>query len=363
VNIGIVCGTRPEAIKQIPLYLHFKKELKHSVKLISSGQHKEMLSNVFSIFNVKPDFDFEVMKKNQNLNELASKVILASHNLFQSNQFSHVIVQGDTTTAAMIALSAFQSNIKVLHNEAGLRSHDIYNPFPEEANRKIISSIADQHFTPTNLSFQNLLKENITKEKIHVVGNTGIDSLLWILKNKKPSPYVSELLNESKKVILLTAHRRESTTENFERCFHDIDLFLKKNSNYRVLFPAHPNKRTSTASDKYFAGNPNVNETKPFSYTDLCHILKATDFVITDSGGIQEEAVTLGKPTVVFRETTERSEGIDAGLAKLAKPSEINSLEKAFKWAANYTKNTENTLPFGDGNSSKRIFDIFKKNV
>ncbi len=361
-KVWVLVGTRPEAIKQIPLYTELKKVMgSEHVALVSTGQHKELLDQVFQHFQIFPDLDMKLMRQGQGLSLLAGSVLTEMANLFsgilRDQKPEWLVVQGDTTTAAMAAIAAYHEKIKVLHSEAGLRSHNLQHPFPEEANRKWISSIADLHMAPTEHARSVLIKENIDPNKIFVTGNTGIDALRWTLVNRPKPSYL-----KNGNYVFVTAHRRENE-KAFQTYFSAIAKFAKAQPDLTFVVPIHPNNLARPAIEKYLEGNSNIQLKAPLDYCNTCHLLTHCRFVITDSGGIQEEAATLGLPTIVARLTTERSEAITAGIAKLLPPdSSEEGILNLFDWAlgassADYPKKAVNTL-FGDGYASQKIVEV-----
>lgn len=365
MKIWVVVGTRPEVIKQVPVYWACQNKFgPEKVKLIGTGQHKELLTQALTHFGAQLDANFDIMKPGQSLSKVAASVLERFDEALEKESPDWVIVQGDTTTAAMAALAAFHRKIKIAHNEAGLRSHDLQNPFPEEANRKIISSIADLHFAPTKIAHTALIKENVSPEAIEVVGNTGIDSLHWTLS--KPTPKnIGNLLEEIQKnqaePVLLTAHRRENAGYTMDQWFEELQKFFNDHKELYLVYPIHPNNLARPYAEKYLASLKNACLFEPFNYLETCHLLKSCRFVITDSGGIQEESATLGIPAVVCRKTTERPEGILAGRAKLVNTDNLhNEISAALEWAINLGRGPEQNL-FGDGNAAKKIANILSE--
>lgn len=364
LRIGVVIGTRPEVIKQVPLFWALKEVFSdHVVELVASGQHRELLCQALDHFGVSPDVDLEAMKPEQDLNSLSSIVIQGFNNWLRSSRPDLVIVQGDTTTAAMSALASFHLKIKVAHNEAGLRSFNLEHPFPEEANRKWISAIAQFNFAPTENAKKNLLAEGVAAQNIFVSGNTGIDSLLWTLEKSCPkniANLVDDLSHKNLRPVLITAHRRENKGEVMEEWFKVLAHFLEKDPRFVLVFNSHPNNLATGPFNSHLANHPRVLGFPAMDYLSTCHLLKRCHFVVTDSGGIQEEAATLGVPTVICRSTTERPEGIDAGIARLA-GNLHHQLTQSLEWAANYHQRYERPRNiYGDGKSSQRIATYLK---
>lgn len=360
MKIWIVVGTRPEVIKQIPVYWACQKVFgAPNVKLIGTGQHKELLAQALAHFGVQLDLNFEIMKPGQSLSKIAAAVMEKFDEALEMETPDWVIVQGDTTTAAMAALATFHKKIKIAHNEAGLRSYDLLNPFPEEANRKIISSVANVHFVPTELASSALIKENVNKKSIYCVGNPGIDSLYWTLNQKIPlriESLLKDLENKKMSPVLMTAHRRENAGSTMDQWFEVLKDFFTKNSDLNLICPMHPNNLALDHAQKHLKNMSNVLLCEPFNYLETCHLLKASRMVVTDSGGLQEESATLGIPAVVCRKTTERMEGVLANRALLVDTDLISdSLPKALNWALATPKLEQNTQIFGDGFSGLRM--------
>ncbi len=367
--ILLVIGTRAEAIKLIPLYLSFKKE-NIDCLLCATFQHSDLLHQVFDIFNVIPDFNLNVMIKNQDLFYLQNTILQRLKEVYQKVKPKLVLVHGDTTTTMSAALAAFYLHIPVGHVEAGLRTGNMQSPFPEEMNRKLVGQIADYHFAPTAFSTANLLAEGISRDKVFCTGNTVVDSLFWMkkqiklgnieidsdLKNK-----ILEAKKQNKKIILLTAHRRESFNGGLERVFRSIKKFADKHDDVLIFHPIHPNPNVLNAvKESNISESKNVFSTKSLLYKDLIYLLMNVDWVATDSGGIQEEAVSLGKHVLVLRDLTERLEGVWDGSEELVGTNEnliFTSMEKCYH-LPNLEK--KESLVYGDGNSCKRILSIIK---
>lgn len=361
MKIWVVVGTRPEVIKQVPLFWACQKQFgKDQVKLIGTGQHRELLLQALEHFGAKLDSNFEIMRPGQSLSKVAAAVLENFDEAIENERPDWIIVQGDTTTAAMAAIAAFHRKIKVAHNEAGLRSHDINNPFPEEANRKLISVIASLNFAPTNLAKTALINEGITPDLIHVTGNTGIDALMWTLHQKCPqtiSTLVEEQASHNRKPVLLTAHRRENAGSVMDHWFQALESFFSRNPDLCLIYPTHPNNLAREYSYKYLQKLPNAVVTEPLSYLETTHLLKSCHFVVTDSGGIQEEAATLGIPTIVCRKTTERMEAVETGIAKLVDPEKIPEILSEMNWAKNNAI-SKLQYPFGRGDAAQKIASI-----
>ena len=363
MKVWILVGTRPEVIKQSPVYLEFARVLgRNQVAMISTGQHKELLAQALTHFGIETQVDLGIMKPDQTLCGSAADVLRGMENLFRSEKPDWLIVQGDTTSAAMAAWAAFLCGVKVVHNEAGLRSYDLKHPVPEEANRKLISVVADKHFAPTELAREAMLREGIPSEKIILTGNTGIDALKMTLERPAPKRVV-EMLAEFKAAgrqpVLLTAHRRENAGDGMSSWFDALAKFLADRPDLALVYPIHPNNLSRGAIEKHLSNNPQVTLCAPLDYLETCHLLQNSRFVVTDSGGIQEEATTLGVPVVVCRKTTERMEAVHAGVARLA-GLETQSVLDAMSWAYSAEKFPPSQI-FGDGLSSRRIVQALVK--
>ena len=305
----LICfGTRPELIKCIPL-IHKFKENNIEFKTLFSGQHENLIKDFYKYID-KPDFTFtNIMEHGQTLNQLSSKILLQSNKLFLENTFSNVIVQGDTTTAYSLALSAFHFQIPVIHLEAGLRTNDKYSPFPEEINRRLISQIASIHLCPTTLSLENLQKEQIISQ-VHLVGNTVVDIYKYIFENTIPNSKIQNIINNNEEYIVVTLHRRENRGDKMLSMWNQLNVLSSK---YKFIYISHP----SLPDSKNILNNTNIILLDPQDYESMVHLISNSKGIITDSGGLQEEAVCANKRVLVCRDTTERPETIDCGLGKL----------------------------------------------
>lgn len=365
MKIGLVFGTRPEAIKMAPVYY----ELKNSgidVKVIVTGQHKEMLNQVLDLFEIKPDYNLEIMKQGQGLSELTSRLILKVEKVINEEKLDYILVQGDTTSAFIGALVGFYNQIPVGHIEAGLRTGDIYSPFPEEANRKLIGNISEVHFAPTETNVNNLLKEGYDKEKVLKVGNTVIDALYWIKKNKRLDlEKIREKYNlKNKKYILMTMHRRENWGQPMRNVLRGSRKYLEANKDLYLVFPMHLNPTVRKVINEELEGFDRKILVDPLEYLEFISIMDGARFIMTDSGGVQEEAPSLGKPTLVLRDTTERPEAIEAGTAKLIGTSEKEVYKYMKLLEGNlYLKMSRVNNPYGDGETSKKIKEYLLKNI
>ena len=364
-KIITVLGTRPEAIKLAPLILklNFDSEFHHKVCL--TGQHREMVNGVFNLFDTTYDHDLDIMTANQSLNEICSKVVTQFGKILKEEKPDLVIVHGDTLTAFAASLAAFFEKIKIAHIEAGLRTRDKFSPFPEEMNRRLVSPIADFHFAPTKLAAENLLKEGVPSEQIYVTGNTVIDSLKLISKKLQEN---SDVLNKAKaklgfidpmkKVVLITGHRRETFGKQFlEICAALRDL-ANSDKNLQLIYPVHPNPNVKGPAEAELGGISNISLIKPLEYEEFIYLMQISDLVITDSGGIQEEAPSLNLPVLVTREKTERVEALKAGTIELVGSSRVKIIERASTYLAkgeDYNRMISAKNPYGDGSASQSI--------
>ena len=366
-----VFGTRPEAIKMAPVVNAFKgDELNFETVVAVTAQHREMLDQVVAFFDIVPDYDLDLMAPNQTLESLTSKVLIGISDLLVEIKPDVVFVQGDTTTTYASALAAFYKMIPVAHIEAGLRTNNIYSPFPEEINRRMTTSMVSYHFPPTKQSQQNLLNEGVDKDTIKIAGNTVIDALLTV-SNKidketdKYDNYFSETCNihfNHKKTILVTGHRRESFGGGFENICEAIKQITEQND-VQVIYPVHLNPNVQEPVSRILNKIENVHLIPPQDYVPFIYLMKKAHIILTDSGGVQEEAPSLGKPVLVMRDTTERPEGIDAGTSKLVgtdTPLIVSSVEFLLNNNAEYNKMAKSVNPYGDGTTSKNIYKFIR---
>lgn len=363
MKIGIIFGTRPEAIKVAPVYINLKKS-GINVKAVVTGQHKEMLYQVLELFGIIPDYDIGIMKEGQGLSELTGRLLIELDKIVKKEKFTYILVQGDTTSALTGALVAFYNNIPVGHIEAGLRTGNIYSPFPEEANRKIIGNISNVHFTPTEINTKNLLNEGYLKENIIKTGNTVIDALYWVKDKKKNDIEIVKRKYgiENKKYILLTMHRRENWGKPMEEILKAIRDYLESKPNLYLVFPMHLNPLIREITLKILKDFDRKILLEPLSYLEFIAVMDGAEYIMTDSGGIQEEAPSLGKPTLILRDTTERPEAISAGTAKLV-GTDYQEIIKYMKLLEGdlYERMSKAINPYGDGKASERIIQYLKK--
>jgi len=368
-KILLIFGTRPEAIKMAPLVKEFKKSKNFfEVKVCVTAQHREMLDQVLEFFEIKADYDLNLMKPGQNLYDLTSTIIKCLKPILEDYSPDYVFVHGDTSTTMAGSIASFYSGAKVCHVEAGLRTNNKLSPFPEEINRQITSRICDYHFAPTNVSKENLLKENITEKSILITGNTVIDALIKAVEKVKKSP--SQLiLNLSKKigakeVVLVTAHRRENHGKKFNEICKAIKKIAIDDSNRLIIFPVHMNPKVQEPVKRILSTVKNVLLIKPLAYEDFIWLMNRSKIIITDSGGIQEEAPSLGKPVLVLRDTTERPEAVDTGTVLLVGTNESLIVSQALNLLNNednFIKMSRLHNPYGDGLASKRIVKFIKE--
>ncbi len=364
VKVLTIFGTRPEAIKMAPLVKEIEKNSDKLESIVCvTAQHREMLDQVLELFNIKPDFDLNIMKENQNLWSLTSDVLLKTKEVIEKVQPNVVLVHGDTTTSMAAALSAFYAKVPVGHVEAGLRTFDKYYPFPEEINRVFTDSVCTYHFAPTDKSCENLIKSQIPKENIYKTGNTVIDALLYTVKNH-PSDVEGLNLNPNLKTILLTSHRRENFGEPIRNICKAVLKLVENNKDIEFVYPVHPNPNVQKPVYELLENKERIHLIKPLEYAQFCSLMKKAHIILTDSGGVQEEAPSLGKPVLVLRDTTERPEAVDFGTVKLV-GTNINKIISTVQLLLNdineYKNMSEAINPYGDGLASKRIVEVLRK--
>ena len=375
-KIMMVFGTRPEAIKMAPLVHAIKaKPDQFELKVCVTSQHREMLDQVLDIFNIKPDIDLNLMTKNQNLSNLTSLILNKMQTVFTKHQPNIVLVHGDTTTTLATSMAAFYESISVGHVEAGLRTYNLNAPFPEEFNRQITSKITKWHFAPTKISKKNLLSDGIDKSSITITGNTVIDALNWILtriyNNKDRQQNLNDILNavlsfnwKNENFVLVTAHRRENFGDGFLEICSALKELALKYPKIHFVYPVHLNPNVSKIVYKLLKGIKNIHLIKPLEYEPFIYLLKYSYLVLTDSGGIQEEAPSLGKPVLVMRETTERPEAVEAGTVEIVGSNKKNIIKRVSRLLNDkkyYQKMSRAHNPYGDGLACKRIVDVLQK--
>lgn len=366
IKVMTIFGTRPEAIKMAPVIKSLTENPNIIHKSCVTAQHRDMLDQVLSIFDIVPEYDLNIFSPGQSLSDIMEKSLKGLEQAIKDFKPDLVLVQGDTSTVFAGALAAFYNGVKIGHIEAGLRSGNLYSPFPEEANRKLTGILSNFHFAPTEDSRKNLLNEGYNEENIYVTGNTSIDSLLEI--TKKPFIFEDDKLKnidfENKKIILLTSHRRENLGEPMKNIFSAVKRIVDKYEDCEVVFPIHLNPKVRNIANSILGESKKVHLIEPMDYLPFANLQKKSYFIVTDSGGIQEEAPTLGKPILVIREETERPEGIQAGTAKLVGTSEEKVFENMDKLMSNkneYKKMASAVNPYGDGTAAKKIVEIIEK--
>lgn len=381
----LVFGTRPEAIKMAPLVKEFQKHPKEFQTIVCvTGQHREMLDQVLHIFDISPDYDLNIMKQGQDLYDVTARVLTGMRDVLKEAQPDLVLVHGDTTTSTATALAAFYQQIPVGHVEAGLRTHNIYSPWPEEMNRQITGRITTYHFSPTPLSRQNLLNEGVSGEKITVTGNTVIDALYTVVEKMKSDKYLeAELegvlkvagyevnrLAKGRRLVLITGHRRENFGDGFISMCKAIKFLTEKYPEVDFVYPMHLNPNVRKPIHEVFGKNlsdlGNMFFIEPLEYLSFVYLMEKSTIVLTDSGGIQEEAPGLGKPVLVMRDTTERPEALGAGTVKLVGTDynkiviEVSALLESQEY---YNKMSKAVNPYGDGHSASEIFNFLNRNM
>lgn len=376
IKVLSVFGTRPEAIKMAPLVKKLEEDTSIESIVAVTAQHREMLDQVLNLFDITPNFDLDIMKPNQDLYDVTTKVLLGLRDVIKSCKPDIILVHGDTTTCFAAALAAFYQQIKIGHVEAGLRTGDLYAPFPEEANRSLVGQIATLHFAPTNTSKNSLLAEGIAPEKIYVTGNTVIDALLTVreklsnydAKNfapQLPSNVIDKIINKPSKLILITGHRRENFGQGFISLCEALATIAKDHPDWLLVYPVHLNPNVQKPVNELLGNINNIFLVPPQDYLPFAWLLDQCDLVITDSGGIQEEAPSLGKPVLVTRNVTERPEAVEAGTVKLVGTSKESIIEQTTQILTNealYKQMSETHNPYGDGAASGRIVDAIKAN-
>ncbi len=362
-----VFGTRPEALKMAPLILRAKKDRRFQTVVCLTAQHREMADQVLKLFKIKPDYDLNIMQQGQTLGDLTHRLFAAIEPVFKKEKPDLVLVQGDTTTAFGIALKAFYDRIPCAHIEAGLRSHDKYQPFPEEINRVLISHLADFHFPPTKESAENLYREGVDRTKIFVTGNTVVDALLEVRKSITPDflPVPAQLL-KNRRMILITAHRRENLGKPLHEICRGIRNVVRRFKDAVAVYPVHMNPRVREVVQKELGRENSVYLIPPVSYEQFLALMEYSYLILTDSGGIQEEAPSFRKPVLVMREVTERPDGVRIGVARLVGTSEKKITAESVKLFTNkkaYASMTRKQNPYGDGKACVRILNILAKEL
>lgn len=367
-KILLVFGTRPEAIKMAPLVHNLSLDNRFISKVCVTGQHLEMLDQVLELFEITPDYNLKIMKNAQNLNDVTSKILTGIKDILEDFMPDTVLVHGDTATTFAAALASYYEKIKVGHIEAGLRTGDIYSPWPEEANRRLTAALTNYHFAPTESAKKNLLDEGIIESSILVTGNTVIDSLFWVNdKLKNDNELFTEtkskfsFLDENKKLILVTGHRRESFGGGFERICEALKIIASEHKDVQIVYPVHLNPNVKEPVNKLLKNIDNIFLIDPLNYLPFTYLMNRSYFILSDSGGIQEEAPSLGRPVLVMRETTERPEAVRAGTVKLVGTDVEKIVHEAnylLNNSAEYKKMSTAHNPYGDGKACMKIIDF-----
>lgn len=372
IKVLIVFGTRPEAIKMAPLVKEFEKfPANFETKVCVTAQHREMLDQVLEFFEILPDFDLNLMKPNQTLDSITASILLEMKTILEIYKPDYVFVHGDTTTSMSVALSAFYNGCKVAHVEAGLRTYDKHSPFPEEINRQITARLADLHFAPTVKASENLISEGVDVNGVFVTGNTVIDALVESVKKVNSHSYsnteidhLKSFIDPHKKIVLVTGHRRENFGEGFIRICEAIKEIAERADKVQIIYPVHLNPNVQTPVIQVLGNIPNIHLTSPLSYPSFVWLLGRANIIVTDSGGIQEEAPSLGKPVLVMRETTERPEAVDSGTVVMVGTDKAKIVTEALSLLQDddrYLEMSRLNNPYGDGLASKRIVNYLRK--
>tara|TARA_Y100000589_G_scaffold330927_1_gene382236 strand:- start:1931 stop:3061 length:1131 start_codon:yes stop_codon:yes gene_type:complete len=368
MRILTVFGTRPEAIKMAPLVLALNDHSEIEHRLCVTGQHREMLDQVLDLFNISPDYDLSVMKPGQTLSQLTSRIITSLDAIILDFKPEIILVHGDTSSTFCSSLCGYYHQIDIGHVEAGLRTGDIYSPWPEEGNRKLVGSIAKYHFAPTIDAKKNLLSENISESNIFVTGNTVIDALYLTLNMIQSDKKISEQFSDAfpnirmnEKIVLITGHRRENFGEGFENICHAIKALSIRNPEVDFVYPVHLNPKVRKPVGEMLSNQENIHLIEPLGYVEFVYLMSKSYIILTDSGGIQEEAPSLGKPVLVMRDTTERPEAVEAGTVKLVGTSQehiIQSVDILLNDAKQYDTMSKAHNPYGDGEATHRIISV-----
>lgn len=367
-KILVIFGTRPEAIKMSPLILALVNDARFEVKVCVTAQHREMLDQVLELFKIQADFDLDIMKPDQTLNEITTSILLGLKPILEEFIPDVVLVHGDTTTTFAASLAAYYQKIKIGHIEAGLRTGNIYSPWPEEANRKLTGSIANFHFAPTEGAKMNLIKEGVSEDDITVTGNTVIDALFWVKDKLKQDKSLLRSLSSSfnylekdKKLILVTGHRRESFGSGLERICEALRQIANEHPDSQILYPVHLNPNVQEPVNRILKDKSNIILIEPQPYLSFCYLMDRASIILTDSGGIQEEAPSLNKPVLVMRDTTERTEAVDCGTVRLVGTDRsviVSNVKMLLNDERAYNKMSLTQNPYGDGFACTRILDV-----
>ena len=374
-KIMLVFGTRPEAIKMAPLY-HALRSLpkEFETQVCVTAQHRQMLDQVLRVFEITPDIDLNLMKAEQDLYDVTASVLLGMRDVLREQKPDALLVHGDTTTSLAAAMAGFYAGVPVCHVEAGLRTNDVYAPFPEEFNRQVVSKVTRWHFAPTKLSQQNLLNERVEEEQIKVTGNTVIDALLWVLaridsdvgRQAELTNFLDDRLPfswQTQRFVLITGHRRENFGDGFLQICEALKDLAARYPNVHLVYPVHLNPNVQQPVKSLLADLPNAHLIEPLDYEPFVYLLKHSHIVLTDSGGIQEEAPSLGKPVLVMRDVTERPEAVDAGTVILVGANReriVANVSELLENDATYKRMSRAHNPYGDGNACERIIDVLR---
>lgn len=371
IKVLSVFGTRPEAIKMAPVVERLKQDSRFESKVCVSGQHRQMLDQVLELFDIQPDYDLNIMKAGQDLTDVTSSILIGLSSVLQGFKPDYVLVHGDTATTLSATLAAYFQQIKVGHVEAGLRTNNIYSPWPEEGNRRVTGTLANLHFAPTSTSQNNLLAENVPEDTIVITGNTVIDALFMVRdKLNRDQEIMSgfaqqfNFLKKGHRVVLITGHRRESFGGGFERICQAVSELATKFGDVDFVYPVHLNPNVREPVNRFLSGHPNIFLIEPQDYLPFVYLMDRSDVILTDSGGIQEEAPSLGKPVLVMRDTTERPEAVKAGTVKLVGTDVRRIVTEVSTLLTNEQAYQEMSVahnPYGDGAASQRILEAIAK--
>lgn len=359
IKVISIFGTRPEAIKMAPLVKELEKRKEIESIVVVTAQHRQMLDSVLETFNIKPDYDLNIMKQGQTLGDITTRALTGLEEVIKKEKPDIVLVHGDTTTTFAGALAAFYNGTSIGHVEAGLRTYDKYSPYPEEMNRQMVDCMTDMYFAPTLMSKENLLKEGKDESKIYVTGNTAIDAMATTVDENYTHPEL-KWIKPNEKMILLTAHRRENLGKPMRNIFKAVKKITDEFNDVKVIYPIHLNPKVREIANEVFKGDDKVHLIEPLEVFDFHNFQNKSYIILTDSGGIQEEAPSLGKPVLVLRDTTERPEGIKAGTLKLVGTDEetiYNETKKLLTDKKEYEKMSKASNPYGDGHASEKIVD------
>ena len=366
LKIALIVGTRPEVIKMAPIAMAVREAPGMRPLLVLTAQHREMSDDVLKVFSLKPDYDLDIMKPNQSLFTVTERLVRKLEAVLREERPDMVLVQGDTTSTFVGSLCSYYLRIPVGHVEAGLRTYDKYSPFPEEVNRKLTTGLSDLHFAPTDVARDALLKEGVPRKSVFVVGNPVIDALLFVADRDYPfkTKGLAGVDFTGKRVIAVTAHRRESWGKPFESMMRALRHIARKHSDVVIVFPVHPNPNVSEPVRRILGGRPRIVLVDPLDYEEFVKLLKSCHFIITDSGGIQEEAPSLGKPVLLMREVTERPEAVKAGAVRVVGTDTRRIVDAAAELLGSskaYQRMVIDKNPYGDGKASKRIVESVKR--